>query len=180
MWQGLPNPPWELHPLKNTVLLKTWHGGGRPGKSPPRPPLTSPSLRSASCFRCLVDVVPVKNEDGVVIMFILNFEDLAQLIAKSAGRSLHQRLSQSWRSGGWHWGHRGGRPGCILWGLRFCKAAAPTGRGIEPLEKKTGGKRAFWALCVQAQARRMPCASRSTWGPWDGMGTDPGHRRVEI
>ncbi|KFV81852.1 Potassium voltage-gated channel subfamily H member 6, partial [Struthio camelus australis] len=46
-----------------------------------------------SCFRCLVDVVPVKNEEGVVIMFILNFEDLAQLVAKSAGRSLHRRLS---------------------------------------------------------------------------------------
>uniref|UniRef100_U3J3A0 Potassium voltage-gated channel subfamily H member 6 n=1 Tax=Anas platyrhynchos platyrhynchos TaxID=8840 RepID=U3J3A0_ANAPP len=55
--------------------------------------------KDTSCFRCLVDVVPVKNEDGVVIMFILNFEDLAQLIAKSAGRSLHQRLSQSWRAG---------------------------------------------------------------------------------
>ncbi|KAI7792924.1 putative potassium voltage-gated channel subfamily H member 2-like, partial [Triplophysa rosa] len=26
------------------------------------------------CLLCLVDVVPVKNEDGVVIMFILNFE----------------------------------------------------------------------------------------------------------
>ncbi|XP_049323249.1 potassium voltage-gated channel subfamily H member 2a isoform X2 [Astyanax mexicanus] len=26
------------------------------------------------CFPCLVDVVPVKNEDGMVIMFILNFE----------------------------------------------------------------------------------------------------------
>ncbi|XP_058269185.1 potassium voltage-gated channel subfamily H member 2a [Hemibagrus wyckioides] len=26
------------------------------------------------CFLCLVDVVPVKNEDGLVIMFILNFE----------------------------------------------------------------------------------------------------------
>ncbi|KAB0363121.1 hypothetical protein FD754_007277 [Muntiacus muntjak] len=33
--------------------------------------------KDASCFRCLVDVVPVKNEDGAVIMFILNFEDLA-------------------------------------------------------------------------------------------------------
>ncbi|XP_040392487.1 potassium voltage-gated channel subfamily H member 6 isoform X1 [Cygnus olor] len=55
--------------------------------------------KDTSCFRCLVDVVPVKNEDGVVIMFILNFEDLAQLIAKSASRSLHQRLSQSWRAG---------------------------------------------------------------------------------
>ncbi|KAM4756834.1 voltage-gated inwardly rectifying potassium channel KCNH6 isoform 1-T1 [Cyanocitta cristata] len=55
--------------------------------------------KDTSCFRCLVDVVPVKNEEGVVIMFILNFEDLAQLIAKSTGRSLHQRLSQSWNKG---------------------------------------------------------------------------------
>ncbi|NXP13400.1 KCNH6 protein, partial [Thinocorus orbignyianus] len=55
--------------------------------------------KDTSCFRCLVDVVPVKNEEGVVIMFILNFEDLAQLMAKSASRSLHQRLSQSWRGG---------------------------------------------------------------------------------
>ncbi|NWY29078.1 KCNH6 protein, partial [Pheucticus melanocephalus] len=55
--------------------------------------------KDTSCFRCLVDVVPVKNEEGVVIMFILNFEDLAQLIAKSTGRSLHQRLSHSWSRG---------------------------------------------------------------------------------
>ncbi|KAM4623663.1 voltage-gated inwardly rectifying potassium channel KCNH2-like [Polymixia lowei] len=26
------------------------------------------------CFHCMIDVVPVKNEDGLVIMFILNFE----------------------------------------------------------------------------------------------------------
>lgn len=32
-------------------------------------------------------------------MFILNFEDLAELMAKSASRSFHHRLSQSWRSG---------------------------------------------------------------------------------
>ncbi|RXN14837.1 potassium voltage-gated channel subfamily H member 2-like protein [Labeo rohita] len=30
--------------------------------------------QKGACFLCLVDVVPVKNEDGVVIMFILNFE----------------------------------------------------------------------------------------------------------
>ncbi|XP_057571955.1 potassium voltage-gated channel subfamily H member 6 [Hippopotamus amphibius kiboko] len=52
--------------------------------------------KDASSFRCLVDVVPVKNEDGAVIMFILNFEDLAQLLAKRGSRSLSQRLlSQS-------------------------------------------------------------------------------------
>uniref|UniRef100_A0A8D2J8E7 Voltage-gated inwardly rectifying potassium channel KCNH2 n=1 Tax=Varanus komodoensis TaxID=61221 RepID=A0A8D2J8E7_VARKO len=30
--------------------------------------------KDGSCFLCLVDVVPVKNEDGAVIMFILNFD----------------------------------------------------------------------------------------------------------
>ncbi|XP_075903842.1 voltage-gated inwardly rectifying potassium channel KCNH2 isoform X3 [Nelusetta ayraudi] len=30
------------------------------------------------CFLCMVDVVPVKNEDGVVIMFILNFEVMSE------------------------------------------------------------------------------------------------------
>ncbi|KAF6298766.1 potassium voltage-gated channel subfamily H member 6 [Rhinolophus ferrumequinum] len=64
--------------------------------------------KDASSFHCLVDVVPVKNEDGAVIMFILNFEDLAQLLAKRGSRSLSQRLlSQSFLgSEGSH-----GRPG---------------------------------------------------------------------
>ncbi|XP_073686744.1 voltage-gated inwardly rectifying potassium channel KCNH2-like [Garra rufa] len=35
---------------------------------------TLEETHSGACFLCLVDVVPVKNEDGVVIMFILNFE----------------------------------------------------------------------------------------------------------
>ncbi|XP_027729054.1 potassium voltage-gated channel subfamily H member 6 [Vombatus ursinus] len=48
--------------------------------------------KDASCFRCLVDVVPIKNEEGAVIMYILNFEDLAQLLAKSSSRSLTQHL----------------------------------------------------------------------------------------
>lgn len=64
---------------------------------------------AASSFRCLVDVVPVKNEEGAVIMFILNFEDLAQLLAKSGSRSLSQcLLSQSFLGSGevgcrWQW-----------------------------------------------------------------------------
>uniref|UniRef100_A0A2K5QNX6 Potassium voltage-gated channel subfamily H member 6 n=1 Tax=Cebus imitator TaxID=2715852 RepID=A0A2K5QNX6_CEBIM len=64
--------------------------------------------KDASSFRCLVDVVPVKNEDGAVIMFILNFEDLAELLAKHSNRRLSQRLlSQSFLgSEGSH-----GRPG---------------------------------------------------------------------
>ncbi|XP_048372880.1 potassium voltage-gated channel subfamily H member 6 [Sphaerodactylus townsendi] len=54
--------------------------------------------KDTSGVRCLVDVVPVKNEEGVVIMFILNFEDLAALIARSSRQSLHHRLSQGWRT----------------------------------------------------------------------------------
>ncbi|XP_060112229.1 potassium voltage-gated channel subfamily H member 6 [Heteronotia binoei] len=54
--------------------------------------------KDSSCMRCLVDVVPVKNEDGAVIMFILNFEDLAVLLARSTRQSLHHRLSQGWRT----------------------------------------------------------------------------------
>ncbi|CAL8278711.1 unnamed protein product [Lota lota] len=30
--------------------------------------------KNGVCFQCLIDVVPVKNEDGLVIMFILNFD----------------------------------------------------------------------------------------------------------
>uniref|UniRef100_G3PNZ8 Voltage-gated inwardly rectifying potassium channel KCNH2 n=1 Tax=Gasterosteus aculeatus aculeatus TaxID=481459 RepID=G3PNZ8_GASAC len=30
--------------------------------------------KEGECFHCAIDVVPVKNEDGLVIMFILNFE----------------------------------------------------------------------------------------------------------
>lgn len=73
-------------------------------------------LFAASSFRCLVDVVPIKNEDGAVIMFILNFEDLAQLLAKRGSRSLSQRLlSQSFLGSGeegcrWWWKGRVGAP----------------------------------------------------------------------
>ncbi|XP_075033462.1 voltage-gated inwardly rectifying potassium channel KCNH6 isoform X1 [Mixophyes fleayi] len=51
--------------------------------------------KEGSCLRCLVDVVPVKNEEGDVIMFILNFEDLALLLARKANKTLHQRLTRA-------------------------------------------------------------------------------------
>lgn len=74
-------------------------------------------VSAASSFRCLVDVVPVKNEDGAVIMFILNFEDLAQLLAKSERRSLSQcLLSQSFLGSG-EVGVRGG--GRDAWGYQM-------------------------------------------------------------
>uniref|UniRef100_A0AAQ6A3N4 Voltage-gated inwardly rectifying potassium channel KCNH2 n=1 Tax=Amphiprion ocellaris TaxID=80972 RepID=A0AAQ6A3N4_AMPOC len=47
------------------------------------------------CFHCVIDVVPVKNEDGLVIMFILNFELLTDgrpansSLAEEHNRVLH-------------------------------------------------------------------------------------------
>uniref|UniRef100_A0A8B9T5W3 Potassium voltage-gated channel subfamily H member 2 n=1 Tax=Anas platyrhynchos TaxID=8839 RepID=A0A8B9T5W3_ANAPL len=42
--------------------------------------------KDGSCFLCLVDVVPVKNEDGAVIMFILNFEVVMEKERPGGGR----------------------------------------------------------------------------------------------
>ncbi|KAI5625675.1 microtubule-associated protein 4 isoform X1, partial [Silurus asotus] len=53
------------------------------------------------CFICLVDVVPVKNEDGLVIMFILNFElaDQQDSAANSSPLKEHNhRFSIPWLS----------------------------------------------------------------------------------
>ncbi|CAM4593058.1 unnamed protein product [Leuciscus chuanchicus] len=53
------------------------------------------------CLPCLVDVVPVKNEDGLVIMFILNFELAGQPdrpIDSSPGRDINHKHTISWLS----------------------------------------------------------------------------------
>ncbi|XP_030630554.1 potassium voltage-gated channel subfamily H member 2a [Chanos chanos] len=53
------------------------------------------------CFPCFVDVVPVKNEDGLVIMFILNFELADQQdrpVQSSPSRELNHKLSIPWLS----------------------------------------------------------------------------------
>ncbi|XP_066554571.1 potassium voltage-gated channel subfamily H member 6a isoform X2 [Amia ocellicauda] len=50
--------------------------------------------KEGTCLPCLVDVVPVKNEEGAVIMFILNFEEILGTLRKKGG--LRQRLTQSW------------------------------------------------------------------------------------
>nr|XP_046211831.1 potassium voltage-gated channel subfamily H member 2 [Oncorhynchus gorbuscha] len=42
------------------------------------------------CFLCLVDVVPVKNEDGLVIMFILNFQVISD--DKEPNQDLNHKL----------------------------------------------------------------------------------------
>ncbi|XP_036445201.1 potassium voltage-gated channel subfamily H member 6a [Colossoma macropomum] len=49
--------------------------------------------KEGTCRPCLVDVVPVKNEEGVVIMFILNFQELLEPGVKKGFR---QRVTQGW------------------------------------------------------------------------------------
>ncbi|XP_029914633.1 potassium voltage-gated channel subfamily H member 6a isoform X2 [Myripristis murdjan] len=50
--------------------------------------------KEGTCRPCLIDVVPVKNEEGVVIMFILNFQELIDPSLKKVG--LRQRVAQGW------------------------------------------------------------------------------------
>uniref|UniRef100_A0A8C7WM87 Potassium voltage-gated channel subfamily H member 2 n=1 Tax=Oryzias sinensis TaxID=183150 RepID=A0A8C7WM87_9TELE len=48
--------------------------------------------KDGQCFPCMVDVVPVKNEDGVVIMFILNFEVMTEETLHNRKQELNHRL----------------------------------------------------------------------------------------
>ncbi|XP_072307312.1 voltage-gated inwardly rectifying potassium channel KCNH2 [Eucyclogobius newberryi] len=48
--------------------------------------------KDGECFLCIVDVVPVKNEDGVVIMFILNFEVMIDESLIDGPAELNHRL----------------------------------------------------------------------------------------
>ncbi|XP_028831884.1 potassium voltage-gated channel subfamily H member 2a [Denticeps clupeoides] len=55
------------------------------------------------CFPCFVDVVPVKNEEGLVIMFILNFEladQLDQSVHVSPNREPNHKPTLPWLSRG--------------------------------------------------------------------------------
>ncbi|XP_067869029.1 potassium voltage-gated channel subfamily H member 6a [Heterodontus francisci] len=54
--------------------------------------------KDGSCLPCLVDVVPVKNEEGAVAMFIMNFEELKGTTHKSGKGNANHRLSQDWFS----------------------------------------------------------------------------------
>uniref|UniRef100_A0A673AIX7 Voltage-gated inwardly rectifying potassium channel KCNH2 n=1 Tax=Sphaeramia orbicularis TaxID=375764 RepID=A0A673AIX7_9TELE len=48
--------------------------------------------KDGQCILCMVDVVPVKNEDGVVIMFILNFEVMTEETLHNSKQDLNHRL----------------------------------------------------------------------------------------
>lgn len=50
------------------------------------------SPHAGHCFLCMVDVVPVKNEDGLVIMFILNFEVMSDEAPQDHKEELNHRL----------------------------------------------------------------------------------------
>ncbi|XP_029945840.1 potassium voltage-gated channel subfamily H member 6a isoform X2 [Salarias fasciatus] len=50
--------------------------------------------KEGTCRPCLVDIVPVKNEEGSVIMFILDFKELIDPSLKKSG--LRQRVAQGW------------------------------------------------------------------------------------
>ncbi|XP_053322028.1 potassium voltage-gated channel subfamily H member 2 [Spea bombifrons] len=53
--------------------------------------------KDGSCFLCLVDVVPVKNEDGAVIMFILNFEVVMEKdLLGSPKKDSNHRMQPHW------------------------------------------------------------------------------------
>ncbi|XP_048416779.1 potassium voltage-gated channel subfamily H member 6a isoform X1 [Stegostoma tigrinum] len=54
--------------------------------------------KDGSSLPCLVDVVPVKNEDGAVAMFIMNFEELKGTAHRSGRGDTNHRLSQDWFS----------------------------------------------------------------------------------
>ncbi|EHH17859.1 hypothetical protein EGK_14340, partial [Macaca mulatta] len=58
--------------------------------------------KDGSCFLCLVDVLPVKNEDGAVIMFILNFEVVMEkdMVGSPAHDTNHRGPPTSWLASG--------------------------------------------------------------------------------
>ncbi|XP_032499527.1 potassium voltage-gated channel subfamily H member 2 isoform X1 [Phocoena sinus] len=58
--------------------------------------------KDGSCFPCLVDVVPVKNEDGAVIMFILNFEVVMEkdMVGSPDRDTNHRAPPTSWLAPG--------------------------------------------------------------------------------
>ncbi|XP_041422733.1 potassium voltage-gated channel subfamily H member 2 isoform X2 [Xenopus laevis] len=53
--------------------------------------------KDGSCFLCLVDVVPVKNEEGSVIMFILNFEVVMEKdVLGSPNKDTNHKVQSHW------------------------------------------------------------------------------------
>ncbi|XP_069021569.1 LOW QUALITY PROTEIN: potassium voltage-gated channel subfamily H member 6a [Embiotoca jacksoni] len=50
--------------------------------------------KEGTCRPCMVDIVPVKNEEGLVIMYILDYKELIDPTLKKSG--FRQRVTQGW------------------------------------------------------------------------------------
>ncbi|XP_061568607.1 potassium voltage-gated channel subfamily H member 6a isoform X2 [Cololabis saira] len=50
--------------------------------------------KEGTCLPCRVDIVPVKNEEGLVVMYILDYQELIDPSLKKSG--LRQRVTQGW------------------------------------------------------------------------------------
>lgn len=104
-WRGVGRGGWALlllavHPVLFSAV---------PAEGALVPQQLVPLSPTGSCFLCLVDVVPVKNEDGAVIMFILNFEVVMEkdMVGSPARDTNHRGPPTSWLAPG-KWSHASG------------------------------------------------------------------------
>lgn len=93
--------PWGRQQRTGPFRFQSGVGWGGGVSGPPGAQGLCPHF-AGSCFLCLVDVVPVKNEDGAVIMFILNFEVVMEkdLVGSPARDTNHRAPPTSWLTPG--------------------------------------------------------------------------------
>lgn len=141
-------------PVKERVELCVGHGGGRSGQAPSGfcPPTERPPCHSShvpysagSCFLCLVDVVPVKNEDGAVIMFILNFEVVMEkdMVGSPARDTNHCGAPTSWLAPGKCSGSQAGA------GIQGLPSLGPCGY----MPRATPCRKGCWGLNTEGVAQ---------------------------
>lgn len=140
-------------------------GGGRSGQAPSgsggpsRLVAQWPCLCSAgSCFPCLVDVVPVKNEDGAVIMFILNFEVVMEkdMVGSPDRDTNHRAPPTSWLAPGkcsYVLGLAQEYTVSLPWGREAARGQCSAGRDAEGIPSGMGER--TW--------RTRPVPSSSAW-----------------
>lgn len=72
--------PWHGHGL----MAPSWsHGLGEAAEQSGSCPAFTNSLHPGAAFWCLLDIMPIKNEKGEVVLFLFSFKD----ITESRGRS---------------------------------------------------------------------------------------------
>ncbi|ELW64819.1 Potassium voltage-gated channel subfamily H member 2 [Tupaia chinensis] len=113
--------------------------------------------KDGSCFLCLVDVVPVKNEDGAVIMFILNFEVVMEkdMVGSPVRDTNHRGPATGWLgSGKWE-----GRAKTFR--LKLPALLALTARESSVRQGGAGGAGAPGAVVVDVDLTPAPPSSES-------------------